>query len=143
VELRNDKENSHSPPWDWSRSSSKCHFPACWPIYAGILSSLGLGFLMTGPYFYLIIGILLSISLFSLAYKAKTRRGYLPFWIGPLSAIIILGGKYYTLSDYMFYSGALLLIIASIWNNIPIKKHSSADNNESIVSCLNCKTSKS
>jgi len=27
--------------------------PACWPVYAGILSSLGLGFLMTGAYFYL------------------------------------------------------------------------------------------
>jgi len=117
--------------------------PACWPVYAGILSSLGLGFLMTGSYFYLFIGILLSISLFSLAYKAKTRRGYLPFWIGLLSAVIIVGGKYYTLSDYVFYSGAFILIVASIWNNIPIKKNSSSDNNESIVTCPNCKTSES
>jgi len=114
--------------------------PACWPIYAGILSSLGLGFLMTGSYFYLFIGILLSISLFSLAYKAKTRRGYFPFWIGLLSATIIVAGKYYVLSDYVFYSGAFLLIVASIWNNIPIKKNSSSDNNESIVTCPNCKT---
>jgi len=115
--------------------------PACWPIYAGILSSLGLGFLMTGSYFYLFIGILLNISLFSLAYKAKTRRGYFPFWIGLLSATIIVAGKYYVLSDYVFYSGAFLLIVASIWNNIPIKKNSSSDNNESIVTCPNCKTS--
>jgi len=114
--------------------------PACWPIYAGILSSLGLGFLMTGSYLYLFIGILLSISLFSLAYKAKTRRGYLPFWIGLLSATIIVAGKYYALSDYLFYSGALLLIVTSIWNNIPIKKNASPDNNESIVTCPNCKT---
>lgn len=117
--------------------------PACWPIYAGILSSLGLGFLMTGPYFYLFIGILLSISLFSLAYKAKTRRGYLPFWTGLSSATIIIAGKYYTLSDYVFYSGAFLLIIASIWNNIPIKNSNSSDKNESIVTCPNCKTSQS
>ena len=117
--------------------------PACWPVYAGILSSLGLGFLMTGSYFYLFIGILLSISLFSLAYKAKTRRGYLPFWIGFLSAVIIIAGKYNTLSNYVFYSGALLLIIASIWNNIPIKNSDSTGKNESDVSCPNCKTSQS
>ncbi len=113
--------------------------PACWPIYAGILSSLGLGFLMTGPYFYLFIGILLSISLFSLAYKAKTRRGYLPFWMGLLSAVIIIAGKQYALSDYVFYSGAILLIMASIWNNIPKKRGSSTSQSETISECPNCK----
>ena len=115
--------------------------PACWPVYAGILSSFGLGFLMTGSYFYLVIGILLSISLFSLAYKAKTRRGYLPFWIGLSSAAIIIAGKYYALSDYVFYSGAFLLIIASVWNNIPNKSSNSLDKSETIVECPKCKTS--
>lgn len=117
--------------------------PACWPIYAGILSSLGLGFLMTGPYFYLFIGILLGASLSSLAYKAKTRRGYLPFWVGLLSAATIVAGKYYALSDYVFYSGALLLVIASIWNNIPVGNRNSSDKSESIVKCPNCETSQS
>lgn len=117
--------------------------PACWPIYAGILSSLGLGFLMTGPYFYLFIGILLSISLFSLAYKAKSRRGYLPFWIGLLSAITILTGKYFELSDFVFYAGAFLLIFASIWNNIRPGYKKSSEIGDVIVACPNCKTSKS
>jgi hypothetical protein len=117
--------------------------PACWPVYAGMLSALGLGFLMTGTYFYLLIILLLSVSLFSLAYKAKTRRGYRPFWIGLLSTVIIVGGKYYALSDYLFYLGAFILIIASVWNNIPIKESSSSDKNESIVACPNCKTSES
>ncbi len=114
--------------------------PACWPIYAGILSSLGLGFLMTGPYFYLFTGILLSVSLSSLAYKAKSRRGYLPFWIGLSGAVIIIAGKYNALSDYIFYSGALLLIVASIWNNIPTRKSNFADNNKSILQCPGCRT---
>ncbi len=120
----------------------KAACPACWPIYAGILSSFGLGFLMTGPYFYLFIGLLLSISLLSLAYKAKSRRGYLPFWTGLAGATIIIAGKYYALSDYIFYSGALLLIIASVWNNIPTRKSSCADRGEVIAECTNCKTSK-
>lgn len=121
----------------------KAACPVCWPVYAGILSSLGLGFLMTGPYFYLFIGILLSISLFSLAYKAKSRRGHLPFWIGLSSAAIIIIGKYYLLPDYVFYSGALLLIIASIWNNIPSKKSNISDKSESSENCPDCKTSQS
>ncbi len=121
----------------------KAACPVCWPVYAGILSSLGLGFLMTGPYFYLFIGTLLSVSLFSLAYKAKSRRGYLPFWIGLSSAAIIIMGKYYILPDYVFYSGALLLIIASIWNNIPITKSNTSDKSESTVNCPNCETSQS
>lgn len=118
----------------------KATCPACWPIYAGILSSFGLGFLMTGPYFYLFIGILLSISLFSLAFKAKSRRGYLPFWTGFVGTVIIFAGKYYALSDYVFYSGALLLVIASIWNNIPGKYGKSSDKGEVILECTNCKT---
>ncbi|MFQ5453257.1 MAG: hypothetical protein ACE5D6_03620, partial [Candidatus Zixiibacteriota bacterium] len=40
--------------------------PACWPVYAGILSSMGLGFLMQGRYFFIVISILLGFSLFSL-----------------------------------------------------------------------------
>ncbi len=113
--------------------------PACWPIYAGILSSLGLGFLMSGPYFYLFIGVLLSISLFSLAYKAKTRRGYIPFSVGLIGAVLIITGKYYELSDYVFYFGAVLLIIASVWNNIPLNKNHQENNSETINDCPNCK----
>lgn len=113
--------------------------PACWPIYAGILSSLGLGFLMIGPYFYLFIGVLLSISLFSLAYKAKTRRGYIPFSVGLLGSVIIITGKYYELSDYIFYFGAVLLIIASVWNNIPLKKKNHNNSLDIINECPNCK----
>ncbi len=119
----------------------KAACPACWPVYAGILSSVGLGFLMTGPYFFLFIGLLLSASLLSLAYKAKSRRGYLPFWTGFLSAVIIIAGKQYALSDYVFYSGAFFLIVASVWNNIPKKHSHSSDNGDAIVECPNCKTS--
>lgn len=119
----------------------KAACPACWPIYAGILSSVGLGFLMTGPYFFLFIGMLLSASLLSLAYKAKSRRGYLPFWMGFLSAVIIIAGKYYALSDYVFYSGAFFLIAASVWNNVPKKRGNSSDKSEAIAECPNCKTS--
>jgi len=112
--------------------------PACWPVYAGILSSLGLSFLLTGPYFYVFVGVLLGISLFSLAFRAKKRRGYLPFWVGLSSAGAIIAGKYYLLSDYVFYAGVLLLIIASVWNNFPVGSSDSQKNNESVPTWPNC-----
>ncbi|NOY88480.1 MAG: MerC domain-containing protein [FCB group bacterium] len=112
--------------------------PACWPIYAGILSAVGLGFLMTGTYFYILVSILLSISLFSLFYNAKTRRGYAPFALGLVSAIIILAGKYFQTSDYVLYVGAAILIAASIWNNIPKKSANPSNNNENGSTCPSC-----
>lgn len=115
--------------------------PACWPIYGGLLSSVGLGFIMTGPYFYLFIGALLLLSLFSLAYKAQSRRGYQPFWIGLLGAIIIMGGKYFLLPDYVFYTGAFILIVASVWNNIPPKHRNISGKEEPVADCPNCKAS--
>jgi len=114
--------------------------PACWPIYAGVLSAVGLGFLMTGAYFYILVSILLSISLFSLLYKAKTRRGYTPFILGSVSTVIILAGKYFQTSDYVLYSGAAILIVASIWNNIPKKSTNPSHNNENGATCPNCHT---
>ena len=96
--------------------------PACWPVYAGVLSSLGLGFLMRGRYFFLVVGVLLIFSLFSFFYKAKRRHGLGPFLLGCLAAATILGGKVYFASSYVLYSGAAILIAASLWNNWPKRK---------------------
>ena len=96
--------------------------PACWPVYAGVLSSLGLGFLMTGPYFFLVVSALLGISLFSLYYKADSRHGYGPILLGLLAAGVILAGKAAGASNYVLYSGAAALITASLWNRWPKKR---------------------
>jgi hypothetical protein len=50
--------------------------PLCWPLYAGIVSSLGLGFLISTTYLLpLTIGFL-SLTVAVLAFQAKQRRGY-------------------------------------------------------------------
>lgn len=115
--------------------------PACWPIYAGVLSSLGLGFLMQGTYFYIVIGGLLSISLVSLFYKAKTRHGYGSLWLGIAATVIIFGSKYFQLANIYLYSGAVLLIAASLWNNWPRKKVKKSEGLD-VVSCPACQTNK-
>ncbi len=112
--------------------------PACWPVYAGVLSSLGLGFLMQGTYFFFIIGSLLAVSLFSLFYKATSRRGLKPFMLGSIASVGIIVGKIAEWPDVIFYLFAAILVTASVWNNWPKKK---TDNNlmtRGNSACPNC-----
>ena len=114
--------------------------PACWPAYAGLLSAVGLGFLMTGPYFFVVISALLAVSLFSFYHKAGERRGYGPLLLGLLAAGIILAGKASGFADSVLYAGALGLIVASIWNRWPRKKSvSSAQGTLATCACGSCK----
>ena len=69
--------------------------PACWPAYAGIVSALGLGFLVSTKYLLLLTAAFLSITLASLGFRASRRHGYGPLWIGIFASAIILGGKFY------------------------------------------------
>ncbi len=112
--------------------------PACWPVYAGVLSSLGLGFLMQGDYFYLVVGVLLAFSLFSLFYKAKSRHGLGPFLLGCLATATILSGKLYLTYNYVLYTGAAILIAASLWNNWPKRKAVKLTDRADNPICPNC-----
>jgi len=57
--------------------------PACWPAYAGIISALGLGFLISAKYLLLLTAVFLSITLLTLGFKASRRNGYGPLAFGP------------------------------------------------------------
>lgn len=96
--------------------------PACWPLYAGLLSSLGVNFANYTPYILPLTLFLLIISLLALGWQAKERRGFSPLIVGVLSIIPILLGRFYMENDWLFYSGIALLISASIWNIWPKMK---------------------
>jgi len=53
--------------------------PACWPAYAGLLSSLGLGFLISTAYLLPLTAVFLALAPAALAFRAKSRGG-----LGPL-----------------------------------------------------------
>ena len=97
--------------------------PACWPAYAGFLSSVGLGFLIDTTYLLPLTAAFLALAVGALAYRAKRRRGYLPFLVGVAAAAIVLVGKFTFESDPAMYAGLAILIGASVWNTWPRQRH--------------------
>ena len=95
--------------------------PACWPSYAGLLSSIGLGFLIPNlAYLLPLTVVFLLIAVGTLAILARQRRGYVPFILGMIASGLILLGKFSLTSNPVLYVGLGLLILASVWNSWPI-----------------------
>ena len=93
--------------------------PLCWPAYAGVLSSLGLGFLISTKYLLPLTVAFLALAVAALAFRAKHRHGYGPLLLGFLSAVGVLIGKFAWESSSMMYATIGLLVIASGWNAWP------------------------
>src|SRR5229473_1953086 len=85
--------------------------PLCWPAYAGLVSSLGLGFLISTAYLIPLTAGFLAIAVGSLAFRAARRRGYPPFWLGLAGAVIVLTGKFYFNSVAALYAGVGALVL--------------------------------
>lgn len=112
-------------------SIPKLACPACWPAYAGLLNSLGLGFVDYTRYLLPLTAVFLAMALLALAYRANMRRGYGPFALGVLAATVVIVGKFVFASDAATYGGIALLISTSLWNSWPRRGISSG-------SCPNC-----
>ena len=93
--------------------------PACWPAYTGLLGALGLGFINYSPFLLPLTMVFLVAVLATLAWRAKTRRGYAPLAMGVAAAVIVLVGKFHFDSDPATYAGIALLVGASLWNARP------------------------
>jgi hypothetical protein len=68
--------------------------PACWPAYAGLLTSIGLGFLISVRYLLPLTITFLVLALAAMLFRARDRRGYGPFWLAVLAASGVLLGKF-------------------------------------------------
>lgn len=97
--------------------------PLCWPAYAGLLSTLGLGFLISTAYLVPLTVALLALAVGSLAFRASRRRGLAPFWLGLTATVFVLAGKFYFESAPVTYTGVGLLVLASLWNAWPRRVH--------------------
>jgi hypothetical protein len=93
--------------------------PLCWPAYAGLLSSVGLGFLISAAYLLPLTAGFLVIALGAMAFKAHSRHGYGPFLVGLFAAAGVLLGKFRWESNATMGGAVGLLVIASLWNAWP------------------------
>jgi mercuric ion transport protein len=93
--------------------------PFCWPLYAGIVSSVGLGFLIGTAYLVPITSAVLILTLAVLGFGARQRRGYGPFVVGVVASAAILISKFFLESNPIMYTGVGFLAVASMWNAWP------------------------
>ena len=93
--------------------------PLCWPAYATVVSSLGMGFLVGTKYLLPITTSFLGLTLGVLAFRARLRWGFGPFLSGLAASAAVLIGKFYLESNPVMYSGVGLLVAASLWNSWP------------------------
>ena len=93
--------------------------PLCWPAYAGLASSLGLGFLLSATYLLpLTVGFLL-FALAALGYGARQGRGYGPLMLSLAGSGVVLVTKFVVEIKAGVYAGIAILILASLWNAWP------------------------
>lgn len=96
--------------------------PACWPAYAGLLSSMGIGFPWQGTYLLPITVLLLAIALAALGYGAGRRRGYGPLVLGSAGSVTMLLAKFLFSLPWVANVAAGSILAASLWNAWPKKK---------------------
>lgn len=106
---------------------AKLACPACWPLFAGVLGSVGLSATAFAPLAVpLAVGFLL-LALITLALGARRRGGYGPLWLGAAGAGAILAGELALSSEFTAFTGVALLIGASLWNVWPRRARASPD----------------
>ena len=111
--------------------------PACWPAYAGLLTSIGLGFLLSVVYLLPLTVAFLSLALGAMLFRARERRGYGPFLLGVTAEGGVLIGKFLWESNPAMYGAVGLLVIASLWNTWPRR-----DKPDEVRTCSHCDTEK-
>jgi hypothetical protein len=96
--------------------------PACWPAYAGLLSALGLGFLLDETWLLPLTTAFLGLAVGVLALRARMRRNYGPFLFGLAASVVVLAGKFAFDSNTATYGGLAALIAAAVWNAWPRRR---------------------
>lgn len=101
--------------------------PACWPLYAGLLSASGLGFVNYTPFLLPLTVLLLAVAIIPLAWKMQQRWGSGPLLAGLGGTALIMFGKFCLGSQPLYYAGIAVLLAASIWNIWPVPETSKSE----------------
>ncbi len=96
--------------------SASC--PVCLAAYAGVLSSLGLGFLFADEVQKPLIVVFLAISVASIAWAARLYRRSGPLLAAAVGIAAILAGRIVGDFPWAVYIGVPCMIVAAAWNLI-------------------------
>ncbi len=91
--------------------------PFCWPIYTGILGTIGINFINYTPYLFPLLTIFLILTVLGLVLGARSNKQYGPVYLGGLSSLFILIGKFLYETDMLIYIGLTGLILSVIWQS--------------------------
>src|SRR5207244_13482620 len=83
--------------------------PMCWPAYAGLLSSVGLGFLISAAYLLPFTAAFLALALAAMRFRANSRHGYGPLLLRVVATVGLLLGTFRRASSVTMYGAAGLL----------------------------------
>ncbi len=83
---------------------------------------MGLGFLLETAYLLPLTIAVLTLAVAALGFRARRRRGYGPFAVGLMAAVVLVVGKFVIESNMMVYGGIAALVSASMWNSWPSKR---------------------
>jgi hypothetical protein len=92
----------------------KC--PACWSVYAGLSSWLGLSIAIEAHYLLPLTCVSLGLAVGFLGLSARRARIVTPFLLGAVAAALVVIGKFAAESQPMVYAGLALLLAASFWS---------------------------
>lgn len=95
--------------------------PLCLSAYAGVLSAVGLGFLLTDRVLAPLIVVFLLAGLASVAWSMRTHRHAGPFVATLAGSVGVVAGRLVWDVPLVLYTGVMLLLVASLWN-VAIKR---------------------
>ena len=90
--------------------------PACLTAYAGVLSALGLGFLLQDRVLVPLIALFLAVGLASVAWSTRSHRRAGPLVATVLGSAAVVLGRIVWSASSLVYGGVALLVAASLWN---------------------------
>ena len=101
--------------------------PCTLPAYAGLISSMGLGFLLKTAILLPLMVVSLVLAVAALGYRAERRRGFGPFAVGVVAAVALMIGKFLMepntpISNTVVYGGIAALVGVSVWNSWPTRR---------------------
>ncbi len=90
--------------------------PACWPVYAAVLSALGLPFFAYDRYLLPLMAVALIGAVGSVGFQGWRRGAYGPTALSVIASAGIVVGRFVLQSDELFYVGVGFLLAASLWS---------------------------